>query len=75
MSLVGQFDYRYYRRCRHLERVGFFMATGDYYSINEEKKPAADRVYHSNANCRAGRDIPQSERRSGTNDYRPCKDC
>jgi hypothetical protein len=51
------------------------MASGDYCSINEEKKPAADRVYHNNANCRAGRDIPQSERRSGTNGYRLCKDC
>jgi hypothetical protein len=51
------------------------MAAGDYYSINEVKKPEGQRVYHNNNNCRAGRDIPQSERRDGTNGYRLCKDC
>jgi hypothetical protein len=51
------------------------MAPGDYYSINEEKKSVADRVYHNNRNCRAGRDIPQNERRDGNNGYRLCKDC
>jgi hypothetical protein len=51
------------------------MATNDYYSINEADKPADKRDYHNNTNCRAGRDIPQHERRSGTNGYRLCKDC
>lgn len=46
-----------------------------YYSINEEKKPQGQRVYHDNSDCRAGRDIPHSERRSGTNGYRHCQDC
>lgn len=41
------------------------MAPSDYYSVNEEKKPAADRIYHNNANCRAGRDIPRELSESG----------
>jgi hypothetical protein len=47
----------------------------DYYSINEEKKAQADRVYHNNDDCRAGRDIPMNERRTGKNGYRLCEDC
>jgi hypothetical protein len=51
------------------------MGANDYYSVNEVKKPESQRVYHNNPNCRAGRDIPQSERRSGDGGYRLCKDC
>ena len=47
----------------------------NYYSVNEEVKPADKRVYHNNEKCRAGRDIPQNERRPGTNNYRLCQDC
>jgi hypothetical protein len=46
----------------------------DFYSINEALKPALDRVYHNNSACAPGRDIPQHERRSGTNNYRLCRD-
>jgi hypothetical protein len=46
-----------------------------FHSINEEKKPAAIRVYHDNSACAPGRDIPQFERRVGTNGYRLCDDC
>jgi len=46
-----------------------------FYSINEPNKPAADRVYHNNSACRLGLDIPASERRSGTNNYRQCEQC
>jgi|CZKS01.1.fsa_nt_gi 2,4-dienoyl-CoA reductase-like NADH-dependent reductase (Old Yellow Enzyme family) len=41
--------------------------TQPFYSVNEEKKPAANRVYHDNSACPPGRDIPFSERRVGTN--------
>jgi len=51
------------------------MKVQDFYSINEVKKPAESRVYHNNGKCPPGYDIPQSERRSGTNGYRLCKDC
>ena len=37
----------------------------DYCSINEASKPAANRVYHDNNECRAGRDIPLHEMRDG----------
>jgi hypothetical protein len=47
----------------------------DYYSVNEAKKPADKQVYHDNDQCRAGRDIPQSERRPGRGGYRHCNDC
>jgi hypothetical protein len=46
-----------------------------YYSVNEAKKPADKQVRHDNDQCRAGRDIPQGERRAGTGGYRHCKDC
>jgi hypothetical protein len=49
--------------------------TPPFYSVNEEKKPAGNRVYHDNGACPPGRDIPFSERRSGTNNYRLCHDC
>jgi hypothetical protein len=50
-------------------------STPAFYSINEEKKPAANRVHHNNSACPPGRDIPQHERRSGTGGYRLCHDC
>jgi hypothetical protein len=46
-----------------------------YYSVNEEKKPRKERVYHTDQNCRSGRDIPKKERESGTGSYRHCKNC
>jgi hypothetical protein len=46
-----------------------------FYSVNEVKKPAANRVHHNNNACAPGRDIPQSERRSGDGGYRLCDDC
>jgi hypothetical protein len=49
--------------------------TPAFYSSLEAKKPAADRVYHDNAACSPGRDIPYQERRLGTNGYRLCGDC
>jgi hypothetical protein len=47
----------------------------EYYSVNEVKKSANKRVYHDNDQCRAGREIPPSERRDGTGGYRHCEDC
>lgn len=47
----------------------------DFYSVNETKKPPANRVYHNNDTCPPGRDIPQNERRTGQNGYRLCEDC
>jgi hypothetical protein len=47
----------------------------DFYSVNEVKKPAADRVYHNNTSCPSGRDIPQGERRPGRGGYRLCEHC
>ncbi len=46
-----------------------------FYSVNEEKKPPANRVHHDNSACPPGRDIPANERRQGTNNYRLCNDC
>ena len=47
----------------------------EFYSINEEKKPAANRVYHNNDACSSGRDIPERERRKGTGGYNLCARC
>ena len=47
----------------------------EFYSVNEAKKPPANRVHHNNSACPPGRDIPQHERRSGTGGYRLCHDC
>jgi hypothetical protein len=48
----------------------------EYYSANEASKPASKRVYHNNDQCRAGREIPQSERRYGKpGGFRHCEDC
>jgi hypothetical protein len=46
-----------------------------FYSINEAKKPEKDRVHHNNDACPPGRDIPLTERRSGTSGYRLCDNC
>jgi hypothetical protein len=46
-----------------------------FYSINESQKPVSDRVYHDNSTCAAGRDIPESERRSGIGGFRHCTNC
>lgn len=46
-----------------------------FYSVNEAKKRPEHRVYHVDTSCKAGRDIPLSERRSGTGGYRLCRDC
>jgi len=50
-------------------------ATPKFYSVNEVKKPPADRVHHNNSSCIPGRDIPTNERRSGDGGYRLCDDC
>ena len=46
-----------------------------FYTINEDKKSAANRVHHDNNACASGRDIPQKERKLGTGGYRLCQDC
>jgi hypothetical protein len=46
-----------------------------FYSINETKKPRDGRVYHNNSACPSGREIPENERRDGTEDYRLCRNC
>jgi hypothetical protein len=47
----------------------------NFYSVNEVLKPSHNRVYHDNNACAPGRDIPQNERRPGTNGYRHCDVC
>lgn len=47
----------------------------EYYSVKEDSKPANERVYHDNDQCRAGRDILTRDRRDGKGGYRHCKDC
>jgi hypothetical protein len=49
--------------------------TPSFYSVNENRKLPANRVYHNNSACPAGRDIPHGERRAGTGGYRLCDDC
>jgi hypothetical protein len=46
-----------------------------FYSVNEDKKPTANRVHHNNSACASGRDIPQRERKTGTGGFRLCQDC
>ena len=46
-----------------------------FHSVNEAKKPAANRVYHNNDSCRPGQDIPRNERVAGTGGYRLCDHC
>jgi hypothetical protein len=49
--------------------------TAAFHSINEDKKPANQRVHHNNNACPPGRDIPSWERRAGTGGFRLCQDC
>jgi len=46
-----------------------------FYSVNEAKKPANERVHHNNDACPPGRDIPSWERKDGTGGYRLCEVC
>jgi len=46
-----------------------------FYSVNEVKKPAANRRHHNNSACAPGRDIPQNERKAGDGDYKLCEHC
>ena len=46
-----------------------------FYSVNEAKKPEANRVHHNNDRCGPGKEIPQHERKQGDGGYRLCKDC
>lgn len=49
--------------------------TSPFYSVNEVNKPAENRVYHDNTACGPGQEVPERDRRSGTNNYRRCYDC
>ena len=51
------------------------MTVNSFNSINEVKKPVANRVYHNNNKCAAGSDIPQKERRTVSAGYRLCQHC
>lgn len=46
-----------------------------FYSVKEAKKPAAMRECHNNSECPTGRNISDTERRSGTGGYQVCPDC
>lgn len=62
--------------CQTLKISGVtVMKVAEFYSVNETKKPATQRVHHNNNACPPGRDIPQNERRAGTGNYRLCEDC
>jgi hypothetical protein len=41
------------------------MTVLPFYSVNQEKKPQHQRVYHNNNKCASGYDIPQHERKKG----------
>jgi len=47
----------------------------EFYSVNEAKKPLANRRYHNNDRCGPGGEIPRADRRDGTGGYRLCEDC
>jgi hypothetical protein len=55
--------------------LGPMAKVPDYFSAKETKKPNKKRIYHDDDQCRAGRDILQSERRNGTGGYRQCEEC
>jgi hypothetical protein len=46
-----------------------------FHSVREINNPAKNRVYHNDNMCPPGRDIPKSERKKGTGNYRLCKVC
>ena len=50
-------------------------STATFHSVNEPKKPPANRVHHNNSACVPGKDIPALERLPGTGGYRLCHDC
>jgi hypothetical protein len=65
-----------FRTTNILQKGGVKMPViSAFYSVNEIKKPADQRVYHDNSLCRPGQDIPANERRSGTGGYRQCDKC
>lgn len=47
------------------------MKVSPYYSIN----PTDPDVYHDHDNCPSGSQIPQQNRRAGTNNQRRCLTC
>jgi hypothetical protein len=47
----------------------------EFYSVEEESKPVAERVYHNNSRCPSGHSIPKRDRLAGTNGYRICDQC
>jgi hypothetical protein len=47
------------------------MRVSPYYSIN----PTDPDVHHDHNDCPTGKQIPARNRRSGTNDWRLCKNC
>jgi hypothetical protein len=47
------------------------MRVDPYYSIN----PDDPDVYHDHDNCPSGQQIPDRNRRDGTNNYRICETC
>jgi hypothetical protein len=47
----------------------------DFYSVNEIYNAPANRFYHNNSACLAGRNIPTYERQPGTDSFRLCADC
>lgn len=47
------------------------MKVSSYYSSN----PADPDVYHTHNNCPTGGQIPDRNRKQGTNGYRHCKQC
>ena len=44
----------------------------EFYSVNEDIKPPARRVYHNKSECEAGHNIPEAERRYGSGGYWLC---
>lgn len=48
----------------------------DFYSVNEDSKPVANRRYHNNDRCAPGKDIKvEKADRPGRNGYKLCEHC
>ena len=47
----------------------------EFYSVDEDSKAVAGRVYHNNGGCPSGRAVPEHKRLPGTNGYRICDQC